>query len=119
MAYILTLPSFHDERGSLTVIEKILPFEIKRVYYMYNVRGKRGGHRHKDTTQALVMLTGNCNVFVDNSKEQNKFMLNSPEECLILEPEDWHTMSEFSQGGVLLVLSSHYYDDEDYIEERY
>jgi hypothetical protein len=119
MAYILDLPTFEDERGSLTVVEKLLPFEIKRFYYIYGVSEKRGGHRHKKTIQALISLGGSCEIYVNNGEKKETFLLNTPNKCLILEPIDWHTMDKFSKGSTLLVFSSEYYDKDDYIDERY
>ena len=119
MAYLINLDTITDIRGSLCVIEKILPFDIKRVYYIFDVKEKRGGHRHKTTKQALICLGGKCNVFVDNGKEKKVFKLNKNNKCLILEPEDWHYMEKFTKKAILLVLSSNYYDKEDYITEGY
>ncbi|QKF66482.1 WxcM-like domain-containing protein [Arcobacter venerupis] len=119
MARIINLQKFSDERGSLTVVEKILPFEIKRFYYIYDVTSKRGGHRHKKTIQALMSLGGSCEVYVNNGQKEEIFLLDSPTKCLILEPEDWHTMDKFSEGSTLLVFSSEFYDKDDYIDEEY
>ncbi len=119
MAYFIELPTFSDDRGSLTVVEKILPFEIKRFYYIYNVSSKRGGHRHHKTIQALISLNGSCEVYVDNGKDEQTFLLDSPDKSLILEPQDWHTMDKFSQDTILLVLASEYYNINDYIDEEY
>lgn len=119
MAYLVNLPKFNDNRGSLTVIEKILPFDIKRVYYMYDVKAKRGEHRHKKTTQALIALNGSCDVFVDNKKEKKTYQLDSKTKCLILYPEDWHSMDNFSDSAIILVIASEFYDIDDYIVERY
>lgn len=119
MAYFIELPTFSDDRGSLTVVEKILPFEIKRFYYIYNVSSKRGGHRHHKTIQALISLNGSCEVYVNNGKEEQTFLLDSPDKSLILEPQDWHTMDKFSKDTILLVLASEYYDINDYIDEEY
>jgi len=121
MAKIIHLPTMTDERGSLSIIEKIADFGIKRVYYIYNTDGKqRGGHRHKKTKQLLVCVNGSCDVFCENEKkERNTFLLNSPEKCLLVESKDWHTMQNFSQDCILLVLASEYYDANDYIDERY
>lgn len=119
MAHLIDLKTISDYRGILTVIDKILPFEIKRVYYLYNVRKRRGGHRHKKTIQALICLSGSCEVFAaDRSKEQ-EFLLDRPDKCLIIEPEDWHTMDNFSESAILLVLCSEHFDSEDYIDEKY
>lgn len=119
MAYVIELSSFYDTRGSLTVVEKVLPYDIKRVYYVYNVKEKRGGHRHIKTIQGLISINGSCEVFVDDGNIQKTFLLDSPSKCLIVEPKDWHTMDKFAEGTVLLVLSSEYYDEDDYIVERY
>lgn len=117
MAQIITLPTIKDERGSLTVIEKILPFSIKRVFYIYDVNSPRGGHAHKKCLMALIALKGVCQVFVDNGEKEEQFILSSPSECLLLDPQDWHTM-EFKEGAILLVLASEYYDKEDYVFVR-
>ena len=119
MAYIIDLPSFKDERGSLTVIEKVLPYDIKRIYYVYDVTNKRGGHKHIKTVQALIVLNGSCEIFIDNGIKEETILLDSPSKCLIVEPKDWHTMDKFSKDSVLLVLSSEFYDEEDYIVDRY
>ena len=117
MAYVLNLVTFSDDRGSLSVIEKILPFEIKRVYFIYNVIGERGGHKHKKTIQALIMLNGSCEVCVRNGNEIKSFTLDVSSKCLILEPDDWHTMDNFTNNSTLLVLASELYDKTDYIWE--
>ena len=119
MAYIIDLPTFGDERGNLTVIEKVLPFDIKRFYYIYDVTDQRGGHRHKKTIQALICLGGSCEIYVNNGEKEEIFFLDTPNTCLILDPKDWHTMDKFSQGSTLLVFSSEFYDKNDYIDEEY
>ena len=119
MSYIINLPTFNDKRGNLTVIEKILPFEIKRIYYIYNATKKRGGHRHKKSIQALICLGGGCEIYVNNGKKEQLIVLESGSRCLILEPEDWHTMSNFTSNAILLVLASEFYDVNDYIDESY
>lgn len=119
MAYFIELPTFSDRRGSLTVIEKILPFEIKRVYYIYNASSKRGGHRHKKTIQALIAVAGKCEIFVNDGEKKETFVLDKPNQALIIECKDWHTMDNFSKDCVLLVLASEYYDKNDYIDEEY
>jgi quercetin dioxygenase-like cupin family protein len=117
MAKLIKVPKYTDERGSLCVIEKILPFEIKRVFYIFDVKAPRGGHAHKKTKLALVSLVGECSVYVNNGKTKTTYKLTSPDELLILEPEDWHLL-ELSKNCVLLVLASEYYDKEDYIYEE-
>lgn len=119
MAYFIDLPTFGDERGKLTIIENILPFKIKRFYYVYDITAKRGGHRHKTTSQALVCLGGSCQIYINNGKQERVFLLNNANKCLIVEPNDWHTMDQFSRGSTLLVFASSFYDVNDYIDEPY
>jgi dTDP-4-dehydrorhamnose 3,5-epimerase-like enzyme len=120
MPTLLDLKTFTDKRGNLTVIEKVLPFEIKRIFYIYGVDyPTRGEHRHKKTIQALISILGQCTVNWDNNKEQGSFILENPSQCLILEPQDWHTITNFSSNAILMVLASEYYDAEDYIYEPY
>jgi len=107
---LIDLKTFTDKRGNLTVIEK-LPFEIKRVFYIYGVdESVRGGHRHKETKQAAVCLQGKCRV----NGGEIPFFLDSPAKCLIIEPEDWHTMY-LSTDAILMVLASTEFDENDYI----
>ena len=116
MAKLFSIPTYKDPRGSLSVIEKILPFDIKRVYYIYDVdNSERGHHAHKKTIQALIMLNGSCNVFVGDKNHSTKYEMNSPEKGLLLMPEDFHWMANFSDGSILLVLASHNYDLNDYL----
>lgn len=120
MARIIDLKTFTDKRGNLTVIEKIMPFDIKRIFYIYEVDNSiRGGHRHKKTVQAAVCLQGSCRIFTDNNLEQNEYFLDLPSKCLILKPEDWHYMDKFSPDCILMVFASEYYSVEDYIFEPY
>jgi dTDP-4-dehydrorhamnose 3,5-epimerase-like enzyme len=120
MSKILKLPTHTDNRGSLTVLEKLLPFEIKRVYYMYNCSdSERGGHRHKKTIQALICVKGSCVINCNNGAERKTVVLDKPDIALVLMPEDYHTMYNFSKDAVLLVLASEYFDADDYIDEDY
>lgn len=120
MPQLFTLQTFTSEKGSLTVFEKILQGDIKRAYYIYGISDNiRGGYRHKKAKNALTCVHGSCKVYVNNGKEEQYFELDSPNKCLILEPEDWHQISNFSDEAVLLVLSDQYYDKDDYIEEPY
>ena len=119
MPRILKLKTFSDSRGSLTVIEKVLPFSIKRVYYIYNLnQTKRGFHKHKKTQQALICISGSSSIFIDDKSNTKEFRLDSPDKCLILEPCDFHWMDNFSKNCVLLVLASEEYDENDYIYEN-
>ena len=118
MAQIIRFKTYSDLRGSLTAIEKKVPFEIKRVFYIYDVDdSKRGFHRHKKTKQLAICVKGNCDIFIQNKKIQ-KFSLKNPEIGLLIEPEDYHWMENFSDGAILLVLASEYFDKNDYIFEN-
>ncbi len=119
MAYMIDVPTYKDERGVLSVLEKLLPFDIKRVYYIYGVKNQRGGHRHKKTIQALISLGGTCEVYVNDGVQEDVFLLDNPNKCLIVEAKDWHTMDKFSKDSTLLVFASEFYDKNDYIDERY
>jgi len=122
MAKILKLNSIVESRGSLTVIEKILPFNIKRVYYIYNLDDSiRGHHRHKKTIQAAVCVSGSCIISCQSAKgdEILEYTLSSRSDCLLIDPEDYHTMYNFSKDAVLMVLASEDYDPKDYIYEQY
>lgn len=119
MAKLMELTTRQDARGSLTVIEDFQLFSIKRVYYIYGAQGERGGHRHCITRQALICVAGSCDVFVDDGNQKTTYRLDRPSKALILEPQDWHTMSGFSFDAVLLVLASENYDIKDYVHEPY
>jgi hypothetical protein len=116
---LLDLATFSDGRGSLTVLDNVLPFPIVRSYWIYGADGQtRGGHRHHTTRQALVSIAGAVTIFMDDGVEQTTIVLDRPSLCLLVEPKDWHTMT-FGPGSVLLVISSRHYDRSDYIDERY
>jgi len=120
MAYILPLKTFTDDRGNLTVIEKVIPFDIKRIFYIYGVDDSiRGGHRHVSTIQAAFCLKGSCIISNDDNQTEMDYVLDSPDKCLILEPKDWHQMHSFTEDCILMVLASEYFDPSDYIYDRY
>ncbi|MBY0425285.1 MAG: FdtA/QdtA family cupin domain-containing protein [Cytophagales bacterium] len=120
MAHWINLKTFTDPRGNLTVIEKILPFDIKRIFYIYGVDNSvRGGHRHKVTLQAAVCIQGKCTVSSTNGNEKQEFCLDHPSKCLFIDPTDWHTMHDFSENAILMVFASEYYDENDYIFDPY
>jgi hypothetical protein len=115
----LHLPTFTDPRGSLTVLERALPFEVVRTYWIYGASGQtRGGHRHTYTRQALVALSGAVTMYMNDGVTEETIVLNHPSRCLLVEPKDWHTMS-FGENAVLLVMSSRPYDRSEYIDTPY
>ncbi|MFN8263658.1 MAG: FdtA/QdtA family cupin domain-containing protein [Chitinophagales bacterium] len=120
MPKLIHLQTFTDNRGSLTVIEKVIPFDIKRIFYIYGVDDSvRGNHRHKKTIQAAVCIAGSCVISNDNGTKKEEYILDTPEKCLILYPEDYHWMHQFSKDAILLVLASEPFNPEDYIYEPY
>ncbi|MDI1323089.1 MAG: FdtA/QdtA family cupin domain-containing protein [Algoriphagus sp.] len=120
MAKLISLKTFTDKRGNLTVIDRILPFRIERVFYIYGVDdSRRGGHRHHITKQAAICIKGNCSIYNDNGITEETFELSSPDKCLLLEPEDWHVMFNFSPDAILMVFASEPFDAADYIYEPY
>jgi dTDP-4-dehydrorhamnose 3,5-epimerase-like enzyme len=120
MAHIINIQTFKDSRGILTVLDNIVPFDIKRLFYIYSVdHSDRGGHRHHETHQGAICIQGSCEITNNNGKTTEIFRLDSPEKCLILLPEDWHVMHNFSPDAILLVLASTAFDPKDYIYEPY
>jgi dTDP-4-dehydrorhamnose 3,5-epimerase-like enzyme len=120
MAHLLDLKTFTDKRGNLTVIEKTIPFDIKRIFYIYGVdQSVRGGHRHKTTIQAAICLKGSCRIYNNDGQNENYFILDQPSKCLLLQTYDWHTMDQFTPDAILMVLASEYFDQQDYIFEPY
>jgi hypothetical protein len=119
MAYLVDIPTFSDPRGNLSVLDEIVPYDVKRIYFISNPVGKRGGHRHIKTIQGLVCVSGSCSIYYDDGISVNTVQLDSYKKLLVLEPKDWHTMQDFSVDCVLLVISSEHYDRSDYIDEPY
>jgi len=120
MAYMMSLKSFTDHRGRLTPIDGVLPFEIKRLYYISSITdsAERGGHAHYLTTEAVFCVNGSFTVVINNGKTIQEFFLNDHNQCLIIEPYDWHMMRNFSHGAILMGVSSTHYDHSDYIIEE-
>lgn len=120
MPYLIDLKTFTDKRGHLTVIEKTIPFDIKRIFYIYGVDdSKRGGHRHKKTIQAAVCIQGSCKIYNNDGQVEQDVLLDNPAKCLILEAKDWHHMYDFSSDSILMVFASEYFDANDYIFNPY
>jgi dTDP-4-dehydrorhamnose 3,5-epimerase-like enzyme len=120
MAHLQNLTTFTDKRGNLTVIEKTIPFDIRRIFYIYGVDSSvRGGHRHHQTRQAAICIKGSCTIFNNDGEQTQEFQLDTPAKCLIIEPKDWHQMCNFSPDAILMVLASEYFDEKDYIFEKY
>ena len=117
---IIEIPKIEDTRGNLAVIERdIIPFEIKRVYYLYDVPSNayRGGHAHKQLRQFIVPLSGSFDVVLDDGKEKKRIMLNKPNKGLLINTGIWREIDNFSSGAVCLVLASREFSEEDYIRD--
>lgn len=110
-----------DDRGMLVALEeyKDIPFEIKRVYYMYDTKKDvhRGFHAHKSLEQILICIHGSCKVLLDNGTEKKIISLEKPYEGLYIANNMWREMYDFSEDAVLMVLASEYYKEEDYIRD--
>lgn len=117
---LITIPKIEDPRGNLSVIENdILPFNIKRVYYLYDVPAgaERGGHAHKKLQQFLVALSGSFEVVLNDGNDEQIITLNKPFEGLLIKNEIWRELKNFSSGAVCLVVASEVFDEEDYIRD--
>ena len=110
-----------DERGQLVALEefKDIPFEIKRVYYMYDTGEgvHRGFHAHRKLEQILICIHGSCKVLLDNGEEKKVISLEKPYEGLYISNDMWREMFDFSPDAVLMVLASELYDESDYIRD--
>ncbi len=102
------------------VIDRELPFEFKRLYYIGEITSaaERGGHAHHLTREAIFCVSGSFTVVINNGKTREEFFLNDPTQCLIVEPYDWHMMYNFSTGAILMGVSSTHYDHSDYYFEE-
>ncbi|WP_396163598.1 sugar 3,4-ketoisomerase [Flavobacterium sp.] len=119
-AKIINIPKIEDPRGNLSVIEKeVVPFEIKRVYYLYDVPAgaERGGHAHKKLQQFLVALAGSFDVVLNDGKNEQTITLNKPFEGLLITNGIWRELKNFSSGAVCLVVASDVFEEEDYIRD--
>ncbi len=116
---IINLPKISDPRGNLSFIEggQHIPFDIKRVYYLYDVPGgsDRGSHAHKKLHQFVVAMSGSFDVVLDDGKEKKRFHLNRSYYGLYVCPMMWRDLDNFSSGAVCMVLASSHYDESDYI----
>ena len=117
---MLELDRHHSNRkGNLTVVEngKTLPFDVKRVYYLYDIPGgeSRGAHAHKELSQLIIAVSGSFRVTLDDGNVKRSFILNRPYQGLYVKPGIWRDLDDFSAGAVCMVLASEIYKKEDYI----
>jgi wxcM-like protein len=118
---IIDLHKEIDRRGNLTVVEQMkdIPFNISRVYWVYDVPGgkNRGGHAHKHCRELLVAASGSFSVTLDNGYEKRTFFLNHPYQGLLINTNVWRTLDDFSSGALCLVIAEDPFSEEDYIRD--
>lgn len=118
---MIELGKHHAPQGNLSVVEnrKDIPFDVKRVYYLYDVPGgeTRGSHAHKQLYQLIVAASGSFSVTLDDGQVKRTFLLNRPYQGLLVVPGIWRTLDDFSSGSVCMVLASEKYDQDDYIRD--
>ena len=118
---IIDLPRIKDARGNLTFIEqnRHIPFDIKRVYYLYDVPGgeARGGHAHKELEQFIIAASGSFDVILDDGNQRETFHLNRSYYGVYVPKGVWRELENFSSGSVCLALTSEYYEEDDYIRD--
>ena len=118
---ILDLPKISDPRGNLTFIEspQHIPFDIKRVYYLYDVPGgaERGGHAHKELQQLIIAMSGSFDIVLDDGVNKERIHLNRPYFGLYVNTMVWRELDNFSSGSVCMVLASIPYDESDYYRD--
>lgn len=118
---IIDLPKIPEYRGNLTFIEgeRHVPFQIKRIYYLYDVPSgaERGGHAHKKLQQLLIAASGSFDVKLDDGKKMKRIHLNRPDHGLLIGPMVWRELDNFSSGAFCLVLASDIYDETDYYRD--
>ncbi len=120
-ARLVEVPVVSDPRGDLTFIEgnRHVPFDIKRIYYLYNVPvdSERGGHAHRELEQLIFALSGSFRIKIDDGVNKSEYWLRDPRKGLYINRLIWREMDSFSQGAVCMVLASHRYDETDYYRE--
>ena len=118
---MVEMDKHHHETGNITVIEigKTIPFDVKRVYYLYDIPGgeSRGAHAHKELKQLIIAASGSFEVTLDDGNVKRTFTLNRPYQGLLVVPGIWRELNNFSSGAVCLVMASLPYDEKDYIRE--
>lgn len=118
---IINLPKIQIEASDITSINNrdIIPFETKRVYYLYDVpnRADRGAHAHKELYQLVIAVSGSFDIELFDGFDKANYTLNQPDQGLLIVPGIWRDLNNFSGGGICLVLASHQYDESDYIRD--
>lgn len=117
MARLINLKTFTDTRGSLTVIERVIPFEIKRIFYVNGRDHFKTGGKRQHMKQAVICLKGSCLISNRTGTEEQHFILNTADQCLLLAPEDRHEMLEITDESILMVLASEPFEHEECVQE--
>ena len=119
-AQIVIIPQVHEKRGKLAVIEKdAIPFNMKRVYYLYDIPSgtNRGGHAHLKQQSVIIAMSGSFEVILDDGKTKKSITLNKPNKGLLIPTGIWRELENFSSGSVCLVIASGEFDENDYIRD--
>lgn len=118
---ILNFNAKSDDRGSLIALENLkeIPFEIKRIYYIYDTKPEfpRGAHAHRELEQVLIMMEGSCELVLNDGKNIKNIILNRPDMGIFIGKNMWREMKNFSYGAKLLVLASDFYNEKEYIRD--
>lgn len=115
---IIDIPKIEDYRGNIAVIENnVVPFPIKRVYFLYDVpsNASRGGHSHKEQFEMLIAISGSFDVVLNDGNEEKTINLNKPDKGLLIKSNIWRELENFSSGAVCLVIASAVFEESDYI----
>jgi hypothetical protein len=117
---LIDIPKIEDYRGNIAIVEKdVLPFEVKRVYYLYDIpsTASRGGHAHKEQLEFLIAVSGSFDLILKNGVSQQTITLNKPDKGILIHKNVWRELDNFSSGAVCLVLASDVFDEDDYIRD--
>jgi WxcM-like protein len=118
---VLELDKHHHNKGNISIVEnkKEVPFDVKRIYYLYDIPGgeDRGAHAHKDLQQLIIAASGSFDIILDDGEVKRSITLNRPYIGLLVVPGIWRELINFSSGSICMVLASHKYDESDYIRD--
>lgn len=118
---IINISKVRNEAGNIAIVEneKNIPFNVKRLYYLYDIPGgeSRGGHAHYDLEQFIIAASGSFEVILDDGENKKRITLNRPDMALHIVPGLWRELDNFSSGSICLILASHKYDEKDYIRD--
>lgn len=116
MKRFLSVKVKSDNRGSLVVIEKVIPFKIKRLFYLYDLKKTRGEHYHKKNKLALFCINGECEIKIKKNKNIKTYNLKNKNQILLIYPNEWHSIHSKKKNTIIFVFASEYYDKKDYFK---